>query len=174
MDISSLGATSIKFRFRHAIFVVDPGEFGSKVECDAIILLNVEKSDLRKVTNYRIVVNGPGEYEVNKVKIIGIKIDKGIVYNILADGLGIVLGKTNEVSKMKEEINSPCQIVVLNVEDNLNQTIITGLEPKVVILYGDNKEKGAMILGKENLTPVKKFTITKDGLPQELQVVALG
>lgn len=175
MDISSLNTSSIKIRLRHASFVVDPAEdLGSKVSCDAIVFLDSKNSDLFRVADYRIVINGPGEYEINGVKITGMRVDNGLVYNIIGDGARIVLGKTKEISKTKEEINTDCQIAILNVDREFTPSIVTGFEPKAVVLYGNERQAGAKILGKENLTPIKKFTITKDKLPEEMEVVILG
>lgn len=173
MDISILNNSSIKIRIRRSTFVVDPIASGVKISCDGIILLN-GNFDLSKVVDYRIVINGPGEYEINGVKILGVRVDKGLVYNISGDGFGLILGRMGEVSKIKDEAFSACQIAILNADGNFNQSIATELEPKVVILYGDKAENGAKILGKDNLTPSKKFTITKDKLPEEMEVVVLG
>lgn len=173
MDISVLDNSSVKIRFKQTSFVVDPAHRGSKISSDAIILLDRGNDLSLKAVEYRIIINGPGEYELSGVKVLGVKVDKGFVYGIADDGFGIILGKTSEISKIKDETFS-CQIALLNVDDNLNQSIVTRLEPKIVVLYGANKENGAKILGKENLTPIKKFTITKDKLPQELEVVVLG
>lgn len=194
MDISSLEEPSLKIRFKHATFVVDPPHRGSKISSDAILQLYSRLTDSGRVADYRIVINGPGEYEINGVKILGVRIEGGLIYNIVGDGMRMVLGKTNEVSKLsatggsalrsehsgsktsgrKEELDTECQIAVLNVDGEFSQSIVTTLEPKVIILWGNKKEEGAKILGRENLPPVKKFTMTKDKLPEEMEVVLLS
>lgn len=174
VDVSTLNPSSIKIRFRHATFVVDPTSDGAKTACDAVVLLNGARSNLSKVSDYRVVINGPGEYEISGVKISGTRIDDGLVYNILGDGLGLVLGKTKEVSKIKEEFNFESQIAILNVDSEFGESAVTSLEPKVVILYGDNKDAGAKKLDKGNLAPIKKFTVSKDKLKEEMEVVVLG
>jgi len=173
MDISFVDNSSVKIRLRQTTFVVDPAELGSKISSDAIILLDRENNPVFKTAPHRIVINGPGEYELSGVKVLGIKVDKGFVYGIADDGFGAILGKTSEISKIKDKTFS-CQIAILNVDDNLNQSVVTRLEPKIVVLYGANKENGAKTIGKENLTSIKKFTTTKDKLPQEMEVVILG
>lgn len=178
VDISILDKSSIKIRFRHAVFVVDPAQMGSKVNSDAIVLFNGKSSDFSRVVDYRVIIRGAGEYEINGVKIVGIRIDNGFVYNIIGDGLGMVLGKTKEVSKISAkggvEFSATSQIAVLNVDSEFTQAIVTGFEPKVVLLYGDNKEMGLKNLATENLAVIKKFTVTKDNLPEEMEVVVLG
>jgi len=184
VDIYTLDKNSIKIRSKHASFIVDPAKLGTKVSCDAVILLSNNNIDLERVVDYRIIIDGPGEYEVNGVKVLGVKGDRGFVYSMGADGLSVIFGKSSEVSKIsakagsasvhKEEFNTECQIAILNVDDEFNQSIITALEPKIVILYGDNKESAAKILGKGNIPPVKKVSLTKDKLPEEMEVVVLG
>ncbi len=174
MDISILDNSSVKIRFKQTTFVVDPSADIAKISSDAIILLDRGNNLSLEAVERRIIINGPGEYELNGVKVLGVKVDKGFVYGISDDGFGTILGKTSEISKIKEEFNTECQIALLNVDDNLNQSIVTRFEPKIVVLYGANKENGAKVLGKVNVSPIKKFTVTKDKLPQETEVVALG
>lgn len=173
MDISILSKNSIKIRSRHASIIVDPSVDGSKVSSDAVILLNYNNVDLSRAMDYRIVINGPGEYEISGVKVLGIKGDRGFVYSMAADGLSVIFGKSSEVSKIKDD-TFLCQIAILNVDDEFSSSIVTKLEPKIVVLYGDNKESGAKILGKESTPPIKKFTITKEKVPEEMEVVMLG
>lgn len=173
MDISILDKTSIRIHSKLSTFVVDPAERGSKVSCDAIIFLNNSSGDLTKAVEYRTIINGPGEYEINGVKFLGVKGDKGFVYSMTADGLSVVFGKSSDISKIKDDTYLS-QIVILNVDEEINSSVLTKLEPKIVVLYGEDKESAAKILGKENLLPIKKFSILKDKLPEEMEVVVLG
>ena len=80
----------------------------------------------------------------------------------------------DKVSKLKEEFSATCQIAILNVDSEFTQAVLTGLEPKVVVLYGDNKDAGAKILDKESISSLRKFSVSKDKLPEEREVVTLG
>ena len=140
--------------------------------------------DLSRVDDYRIVINGPGEYEINGVKVSCAKGDKGFIYGFTSDGISLILGKSSEISEIsakggsasgrKEEIDTACQIAILNVDDGFSSSFITNLEPKIAVLYGDKKENAANLLGKGTLPATKKFTVTKDKLPEEMEVVVLG
>jgi len=178
VDVSILNSSSIKIRFRRAVFVVDPSSEGGKTICDAIVLLNGENSDLSKVSDYRIVINGPGEYEISGVKISGISIDNGFVYNIIGDGVAIILGRTKEISKISaqggKEFSTECQIAILNADSEFAESVVTGLESKVVVLYGDNRVSGAKTMGQKNPNLSKKLTLSKDKLPEGMEVVVLG
>lgn len=173
MDISILSKNSIKIHSKHANFIVDPAERSTKVSCDAVILLNNQNNDLSKVADYRIVINGPGEYEISGIKVSCIKADLGFIYSLMVDGFSVILGTSSEISKIKED-TFLCQIAILNVDDELNSSLVTKLEPKILILYGANWEGAVKILGKENILPIKKFTVAKDKLPEEMEVVVLG
>ena len=85
-----------------------------------------------------------------------------------------MIGIDDLSSGRKEEIDTACQIAILNVDDGFSSSFITNLEPKIVVLYGDKKENAANLLGKGTLPATKKFTVTKDKLPEEMEVVVLG
>src|SRR3989344_3556830 len=175
VDVNILEGSSIRIRFRHAALVIDPGGQGSKTSADAVVFLDPSGNlDLSRVTDYRLIVKGAGEYEVGGVKIEGVRSNAGFIYNIIGDGLSVFLGKTQELSKLKEEVSTSPQVAILNVDSQLEPSIITKLEPKVSILYGSSKEDGVKALGKENIIPTKKTTILKDKLPLEMEVVMLG
>ena len=173
MDISYLDKNSIKIRSKYAAFVVDPPVSGPKISCDAIILLEYKDNLLSKVIDYRIVINGPGEYEINGAKVMGVRVNKGFVYSLSFDGLEITMGRTSDIAEIKDNAFA-CQIAILNVDDGFSSSFITNLEPKIAVLYGDKKENAARILGKQNFQTTKKFTVTKDKLPEDMEVVVLG
>lgn len=173
MDFSILHNNSIRIRTKRASFVVDPVKEIAKVNSDAVILLDrKEERDLSRVSDYRVVIEGPGEYEIKSVKISGAKGENGFVYSIFADNVSLVLGKVSMLSRTQDKGLS-CQIALLNADDKL-EVIAAKLEPRTVVLYGEKKVEGAKELGKENIKPVGKFSIVKDKLPVETEVVVLG
>ena len=67
MDIAIVGNNSIKLKGKQVAFVVNPTKDMPKISADAVLLLNGDANiDLARVTDYRIVLDGPGEYEVKK------------------------------------------------------------------------------------------------------------
>jgi len=179
MDVAILGINALKIRSRNASFVVDPVKTISKVGADAILLLNNNTdTDTSRVLDQRIIICGLGEYEVGTVKISGITVSppdrqagNGVVYSLLLDSIQVVLGKVSDISRLYDNTPS-CQIAILKVDDDL-KSIAAKLEPKIIVLYGDKKIEGAKTLGKQGIQPVQKFTITRDKLPDEMQVVVL-
>jgi len=179
MDIAILGGNALKIRSKHASFVVDPVKTMSKVNADAILLLGNIDIDTSRVLDKRIIIDGPGEYEVGGVKISGIKIGPpgrdaghGIIYSLFLDSLRIILGKVSDISRI-EDTTSSCQIALLLADSDL-KSIVAKLEPKIIVLYGEKKMEGAKLLGKADIQPVQKFTTTKDKLSEEIEVVVLG
>lgn len=172
MDVSIVGENSIRLKGKQATFIVDPVEEMPKVSADAIVLLNGSRGvDVGRVTDYRIIIDGPGGYEIGGVKISGTKTPKGTLYKLLIDDIGIILGSAADV---KMEGFNVCQIAVVSTTEDFNESSITALEPKMTILYGDKKTESAKKLGAESVTLIPKITITKDKLPEKMEVVALG
>lgn len=173
MDITALSKNSIKIRGKSASFVVDPERGIQKTNADGIIRLKKNSLDISRITDYRVILDGPGEYEVGGVKISALTIDSGFVYNMIIDGMWVILGDASGVSKIKDT-TLPCQAVILNVDTAFNSSFLTSLEPRLVVLYGDKKTDGAKMLGKVGVIQQSlKCSISKDKLPEEMEIVVL-
>lgn len=172
MDISIIGKNSIKIKGKEATFVVDPSREMPKTPADAVILLNgSDNIDISRATDFRIVISGPGGYEVGRAKISGTTTPKGTLYRLFIDGITVILGRASET---KAEGFSSCQVLVINTDSEFNESSITSLEPKIVALYGDKKVESAKTIGAENVSTVNKLIATKDKLPEKMEVVILG
>lgn len=173
MDVVILGEHALKIRSKSVSFIVDPVKAISKINADAILRLgNNFNVDTSRVLDYRIIINGPGEYEVSGVKISVVKIEHGFVYSLFLDNTTVVLGKVSDIAKLQDNM-PPCQIALLDADEDI-KSIVAKLEPKITILYGEKKIEGAKELGQEGITPIQKFVTGKDRLPDETQVVVLG
>lgn len=172
VDIAIVGKTSIKLKGKKASFIVDPSKDAPKTSSDGIILSNgYDNIDISRVTDSRIIIEGPGGYEVGGAKISGVSTPKGILYKLSIDDVIVIIGKATE---SKTEGFTACQVAVINTDSDFNESFVTALEPKMTVLYGKNKEAAAKMLGAENITLVPKKTITKDKLPEKMEVVVLG
>jgi hypothetical protein len=172
VDISIVEKNSIKIKGKKATFVVDPTKEMSKTPADAIIFLNGEdKAGVSKVADFRMIINGPGEYEVGGVKISGLKTSKGIIYRLSIDGVTAVLGTAMDT---KMEGFNACEVMVVNTDNDFNESFVTALEPKMVVLYGDKRVESAKKLGAQSSSSVSKITITKDKLPEKTEIIVLG
>lgn len=150
---------------------MDPKKEIAKTPADAIILLNGSNVDLTRVTDSRIILNGPGGYEVGGAKISGTRTPKGIIYRLSVDDVVVILGSATDANV---EGFSASQVVVVNTNGESNESFVTALEPKIAVLYGDKKNEAAKALGSENVVSVPKITIAKDKLPEKMEVVVLG
>lgn len=172
VDIAIIGKTSVKLKGKQASFVVDPSKEAQKTSSDAIILLDGRSNiDTSRVNDFRIIIEGPGGYEVGGVKISGASTPKGILYKLSIDGVAVIIGRATE---SKTEGFNACQVAIVNADSDFNESFVTALEPKITVLYGDNKEGVAKTLGAITLPQVSKITIAKDKLPEKMEVAVLG
>lgn len=175
MDLTLLDKATIRVKGKKASLIIDPGEKSPKQPADCVVLLNKDGA-LDRVENFRLVVNNDGEYEVGGIKITGNSVDdSGILYGLNVDGSQVILAKTSTIEKMSD-IGNEAEIAVLNVDSLLNEGIVASLEAKAVVLYGEKAAEGLKALGKQDLSPVRKVTLGKEKLPQEVetQIVWLG
>lgn len=173
MEVALLDKTSLRIKSKHTNFVVDPFEKLSKTSTDAVLLLSGINANLSKVTDYRVVIKSPGEYEVGGIKISAIDIDGSTVYALTVDNVDVLLAKTSSVTKVSEKLKE-YQIAIFNVDSEINQTVVTALEPRVVILYGEKAAEAAKALSKGDAQVLQKFSASEDKLPEEMQVIVLS
>lgn len=172
MDISIVGKNSIKLKGKFTAFIVDPVKDMPKTSADAIVLLNgANDIDIGRVADSRLFINGAGEYEVNGAKILGTTTSKGVLYRFSIDDVSIIIGRAAEP---KTGGFNTCQVAIVNTDSDFNESFVTALEPKITVLYGDKKTDSAQTLGAENISSVSKITVTKDKLPEKMEVVVLG
>jgi hypothetical protein len=173
VDIAILGENSLRLKGKKVAFVIDPEKGMPKTSADAVILLNDGNNnvDISRVTDSRIIIAGPGSYEVEGIKISGLKTPKGIVYRILIDDIITILGSSTDT---KVEGYDVCQVAIINTTNDFSESYVTALEPKITVLYGDKKEESAKKLGAESVNMVPKVTILKDKLPEEMEIAVLG
>jgi len=171
VDITIFGENSLKIKGKKVTFVIDPGKEMPKTSADAIILSGERNADISRVTDSRIVIAGPGSYEVGGIKVSGLKTPKGIVYRLLVDDIVTILGSSTDV---KVEGYDSCQVAIINTTNDFSESYVTALEPKSTILYGENKVESAKKLGAESIIEVPKITILKDKLPEKMEISVLG
>jgi len=177
VDIAIVGKNSLKIKGKQITFIVDPTPDMPKTSADAIILLNGVSPpaggniDTSKVTDSRITINGAGGYEVGGVKISTAKTPKGILYSLSIDDVSVILGSATDA---KIEGFNACSVAVINADNDFNESFVTALEPKITVLYGEKKIEAAKAIGAENISSVSKITITKDKLPEKMEIVVLG
>lgn len=173
MDVSLLYENSIRIKGKKASLIVDPQTKMPKNQADMVLLLK-EGGDLSKVEGQRLVIDDDGEYEVGGVKVTAQgRRDKGIFYNLNVDQTRVILAKVSTLGKLADTSNE-ADLAILDVDSGLDETLVASLESKVVVLYGEKASEGIKALGKNDVSPIKKLTTTKDKLPEETQIVWLA
>ncbi len=177
MDITLLDKNSIKIKIKKVNFVIDPKQKMAKTSADAIITFNIEDADLTRVTDYRVLIKGPGEYEVGGIKVIGTKLGDNLYYSFIINEVSVIMGKVKSLEQMLDKI-SEHNIAILNVDSKINPSIITTIEPKSLILYGDKVKEELPSLSKELLEKKtehsQKVSINEEKTQEEIELVVLG
>jgi len=148
------------------------------------------------------VISGPGEYEISSVNIVGIESfhddkngeerGKNTIYHVEIDEVNIVhLGDLGQKKLTQEQVEtlSTCDILLIPVGGIYTISakdapdIIAQIEPKIVIpmhykLAGlkfdlDDLSKFLTVMGKEKIEPVSKLSISRDKLPEEVEIAVL-
>lgn len=176
VEIALLDKNSIKIRGKNASLVIDPCAKMSKTNADAVIFLESAREgyDASRVDDYRVILEGQGEYEVGGIKIRGQKSNNKFVYSIHLDSMNIFLGKISALNKSHQE-GQDYQVLILNVDSGIDQSLITSFEANLIILYGEDTDREAVkILGKAGSETLKKISVVKEKLPAEMQIILLN
>lgn len=221
MDITYLGHSSFKIRSKNVTIVTDPydpemiGLKFPKTEADIVTIShqhgdhNALKLIDGRVTdqgqNKPFVIDGPGEYEVRGVNILGISTfhdnsqgterGKNTIYEFRVEGLNLIhLGDLGHklTDAQKESLSSPDILFIptggnYTIDPSLASEVITQLEPKIIIpmhyqvaglipkLAKDlvPVTEFLKVMGKGEIVPQDKLTISHDKLPEEIQIVLL-
>lgn len=210
MDIYWLGQSSFKIKGKTTTVVVDPfdnkiGLKFPKVEADIVTISHghFDHNAAGAVGGSPFIVDGPGEYEVKGVEIVGVSSfhdekegserGKNTIYNLKIDKVNIThlgdLGQESLTTQQVEEIGNVDILLVpvggyFTIDAPTAAKIASQLEPKIIIpmhykIPGLNIEqlegvdKFLKEVGKEDLESLPKLTIAAERFPEESQVVLL-
>lgn len=173
MEVTLLTQDSIKIKGKNSSFVVDPTtQLRVKTQADAVIVLTkVLDYSLSKIEESRVVIQGPGEYEVGGVKITGARADSNFSYNFLIDGIDVFLTSVLAISKIKEPRDY--NMLIVQVNSVIDESLIAAFSPNIVVLYGEKAEEVFNVLGANKKTKTSKLTLKKEQLPTEMEVILL-
>lgn len=174
MDILLLDKKSIRVKGKKASIVINPTSTISKTEAEVAIYTN-QSQDLssQKLEGLRITITGSGEYEVNGVNISVIKSENENIGFLELDRIKLLVGSGASVIKAIEKAENS-DIALIDADSEFDYSGLTKLEPKVLIVYGQNKDEVKKTLGKDDAQLMNKFSITYDKMPQEMQMILLG
>ena len=174
MDVALIGKSALRIKGKNASFVVNPDSSVGKTEADAIVLLGSNSlQKFPKVEGSRITIKGPGEYEVSGIKISTTQVGQNLVARVDVDAVKLLVGSGESIERIHDKIEE-CDVAIINSDMDFNQAVLTSLEPKALVIYGDKKESVAKMLGKDGAQKASKYATTLEKLPQEMEVVLLG
>lgn len=214
MEITYLGHAAFRIKGKTATVVTDPYapehvglKFPKHISADIVTVSHdhPDHNAIHEIEGASYVVNGPGEYEIKGVGVIGLstfhdeekgaKRGKNTIYRIEMDGLSIVhlgdLGHTLSAEEVDALDGVDILMVPVGGFYTINPagaaTVINEIEPSIVLPmhYGRTelaaktfgslatREEFLKEIGKEDVAPQPKLTVTKDKLPEQMQVVIL-
>lgn len=174
VEITYLGQSSFKVKGKQASVVVEP--HGS-AEADILTFGKYGKES--KATGFRI--DGPGEYEIKEVSVIGVANGDKTIYVIEVEGLRVcyVGGVSQKLVQDQLEEMGSIDILLLPVggegeaDPKLAVEVLRQVDPWIAIPTLGETANFLKELGKENIEPVAKLSITSEKLPSELTVMLL-
>ena len=208
MEITWLGHSCFRLRGRDATVITDPfdesvGYKVGKLSADIVTVSHdhPHHSAAQQVQGVKKVINGPGEFEVSHVFVIGVRTRRGRekgtsrepnnTFAIEIDGVKVChLGDIGQVPT-SEQVAQLGRIDVLLVPVGGSKTLdATGaveviglLEPKIVIPMHYKTEVCTIDIqplerflketGLKDVAPVPKLSVTADNLPEERRTVLL-
>ena len=198
MDITYLGAGSVKLSGKNLNVISDPGGPGKG---DVVTLSGPAEVGEWPVVAGAMTIDGPGEYEVKGAMITGVPaqlhIDedghRGTVYSILIDGVNVVIAGNISGKLDADQVENLGQVDVLVVpvggtgltlDAEGAAAVVAQLEPGYVVPvhYNDGVSKypmpqaGVDLFLKEmgvNPEPESKLKVNSKEAPTETQVVVL-
>ncbi len=119
------------------------------------------------------VVDGPGEYEIQGVGVIGRTVESHTVYRVEIDGVSVVYVPQANKALSAEDIDALDGVDVLIIPgSDVAVSIIHEIEPSVVIPIALDRNF-LKEMGKEDTAPQAKLVASAGKLPEQMQVVVL-
>jgi L-ascorbate metabolism protein UlaG (beta-lactamase superfamily) len=209
VDIVYLGHSAFKIKDRQKTVVTDPytevvGKLPRDLEADIVTVSHKhpDHNAVDKVKGHQFVIDGPGEYEVGGISVIGVptfhddaggeKRGANTAYVIEIEGLRIVhLGDLGHKLSQEtlEEIGSVDVALVpvggnYTIDAKTAKEVVAQVDPWIVIPmhYQMNEllmkdiapvEDFLKEMGKPDVVPIPKLSLSLDKLPTEMQIVVL-
>lgn len=184
MDIRYHKSGSITIKNREVDIMVGADFDLSKVYPEKVWLANPRLAvvDYGSVPKDKVLINGPGEYEVGGVDIFGVKYgEKSLAYLLTIDDYRVgIIFEDGQVEELVDKFESLDVLVVLNPMIGLDKQL-TNLTKKVgvnfLVLVGSKQENKYCLdaFDREDIVPVEKLSL-KSGqeMAEGLEVVLLS
>ena len=125
--------------------------------------------------NGRVVIAGPGEYEIGGIEINGIN----SMYVLTIDGIKVVLmdKEEGEISEKKKEKLEEADVLMISVRSGSAEIAKKSAANYVIPVDFENKKEELKefldVFDSENLESIESLKVEKENLPEAMEVVLL-
>ena len=172
MDVQVLSENSLKIKIKKTSLIINPSASMPKTDADAIISFE-KNTNTTKVTEYRLIINGTGEYEIGGVKISAADISGGLMFTFGLDNFEMALVKASSLANISLDKVKNVDAVIINADLDINQSVLTAMETRIVVLYGQQVKEAAAKLGKSGPAS-SKVSFSEEKLPEESEIYLLS
>lgn len=187
MEIKYLGKKSFLIKGKKEQALVNPDERMATKDRPRIVIKNETKIEVDGEEGERVVVMGPGEYEIGGIEINGFSAGVGeTFYAVTVDGVTVgILGKLAEaLSDKRVDKISGVDILVADIgeDSKIGPKAILALAKKwganYVVPVGYNSDNGDLKKfmdesDTEGQEPLEFLKVDKDNLPEGTEVIIL-
>lgn len=153
MEIQLISPDSIKIKGKNASVVFDPS---SKTEAEIVIATKaVDTLSLDKVSNSRLVISGPGEYEAGGISVSGKRVKDKVIYTLF-ESLKIAVVNSEVVKDLPDD--EDFDAVIVHVDSAFSDEVLGPISSKCTILYGDLAQA---TIKSENTEKTNKVSLKK-------------
>jgi len=179
MEIKYMGDSRIFIKGKKENVWINPNkdDFARKSNLARIVVFTEDKLNFVKIgqEEERVIICGPGEYEIGGVEITGIN----SMYSLNVDGVKVVMvGKgEGELGEKKKEKLEESDVLLLELSANSLDIAKKSAANYLVPVGYESEEKELKIFldafDNEDLEKVDSLKVDKDNLPEGVEVVLL-
>lgn len=187
MEIKLINQNTIFLKGKKESVLIDPDEktAGLSKYQSRVIVLTARDDDSFGWQSDKVVIRGPGEYEIGGVEYTGLNGGgRDVVYLIRIDGVCVaIIGNLSETlsdKKVAKVENADVLLSSIKIKDDINAKNVLdwakkwGVNYLVPMKYDDESLKKFLdAADEENLEAVEKLSVEKDNLPDGMEVVVL-
>lgn len=149
MELIFASRDSIKIKTKLATFIVDPSE---KSDGDILVFTSFTS---KPYDREKVVIEGPGEYEISGVYIKGEVVEGGILYEFINDAKKIIVTPSENLKNLDAE---GCSAAVVHSTTKLEEKDLETLSSDLVVVYGDSQN---IAVAEQSLKKVDKVNLKK-------------
>ncbi len=166
MDVSIIKDSSLRIKGNKTAIVIDP--LPLKVEAQ-IAIVTGSSSDIsfEKVEGLKLIIEGPGEYEVGGVSVVVKRIKDDLCFDIVENSK-ILFILSSAISKISQE--EDYDAVIIKVNSKLTEDMFSAINSRLYILYGD---MNLATLKSENVEKTNRVSLKKAADTSE-KIIILG